>query len=177
VEVLAFISGAANMPETREVVKCSPCGLVQFATTKCRRCKKTLEKPPEPERFLPVYVPMKSSTLVEFSHAVRELRVFRGWSQNDLSEAMGIVRSYIGKIERGACLPKPAQAYRLAAALKIPSPSLFFDSNLRRDFMAKEFLADPFLSEIASHLPRLRIAEREAVLSCLSVRFGVIRVK
>ncbi|WP_298967691.1 helix-turn-helix transcriptional regulator [uncultured Methylobacterium sp.] len=59
----------------------------------------------------------------DFARAVREARVARGWSQEDLAKAVGIAQSTIDRIESGATRRSRAMP-ELAAALGIPLPAV-----------------------------------------------------
>ncbi|HEU4459742.1 MAG TPA: helix-turn-helix transcriptional regulator [Methylibium sp.] len=52
-----------------------------------------------------------------FGQAVRELRLKRGLSQEELGAAARVERSHMGKIERGEHLPSLAVVLRLAESL------------------------------------------------------------
>ncbi len=52
-----------------------------------------------------------------FGHAVRQLRVQRGWSQESLAARAELNRSYMGEIERADVMPSLATADKLARAL------------------------------------------------------------
>jgi transcriptional regulator with XRE-family HTH domain len=44
---------------------------------------------------------MKKDILKKFGDKVRELRLEKGWSQEQLAEETGFHRTYIGMVERG----------------------------------------------------------------------------
>ena len=59
--------------------------------------------------------------------AVREARVHRGWSQEQLADESGLHRTYIGGIERGERNISVDNICRIAAALEVPPSSLLPD--------------------------------------------------
>jgi len=54
-----------------------------------------------------------------FAQALRELRLKRGFRQEDLAQKSGIARPNIARLERGANLPSTKTLRRLAAALDV----------------------------------------------------------
>lgn len=65
--------------------------------------------------------------LVSFGAAVRELRRKRGWSQEEFADRVGIHRTYIGDVERGARNIGLVNVARIARALEISIGSLMAD--------------------------------------------------
>jgi transcriptional regulator with XRE-family HTH domain len=63
-----------------------------------------------------------------FGHAVRHLRVQRGWSQEALAARAELNRSYMGEIERADVMPSLATADKLARALGLPLSHLIAHS-------------------------------------------------
>jgi transcriptional regulator with XRE-family HTH domain len=61
----------------------------------------------------------QSSSHRAFGHAVRELRIYRGLSQEALGYAAGLHRNYVGAIERGELNPTIRTVLRLAVGLQI----------------------------------------------------------
>jgi len=119
--------------ETREVVRCDFCSLVQYRTINslCRKCRRPLD--------------------IE----EREIRKARHLSQRQLAGRMQVPRTYISKIENGKAIPTLGSLERLAAALQVDVCQLVRDSRSRRDDEVTAILADPFVAEIAALLPRL----------------------
>ena len=62
---------------------------------------------------------------VAFGRRVRELRQLRGLSQEQLAEACGLHRTYIGGIERGERNPSLINIGRIATALSVTLDQMF----------------------------------------------------
>jgi transcriptional regulator with XRE-family HTH domain len=147
--------------ETREVVRCEHCTLVQYRTSNslCRRCHKPLaiEEPvilgPQPVPSLPVHSSAEAGLHV--AGQVKEIRRARHLSQRQLAGRMQVPRTYISKIENGKAIPTLGSLERLADALQVDVCQLVRDSRSRRDEEVAGILADPFLAEVAALLPRL----------------------
>jgi transcriptional regulator with XRE-family HTH domain len=60
-----------------------------------------------------------------FAKRVRELRAERGWSQDDLADAAGLHRTYIGTIERAEQSIGLDNIEKIAKALKVSIAELF----------------------------------------------------
>jgi transcriptional regulator with XRE-family HTH domain len=56
---------------------------------------------------------------------VEQLRIARGWSQDDLSERIGITKSSLSRMENNNQWPRPDTLEALAAALDIKVYQLF----------------------------------------------------
>ena len=155
--------------ETREVVRCDHCRMVQFRTSNslCRRCHKPLDVE-EPVQLAPQLVPMppvETSTEagLQVAGQVREIRRARHLSQRQLAGRMQVPRTYISKIENGKAIPTLGSLERLALALDVGVCQLVRDSRSRREEEVTAILADPFLAEIASMLPQLDSLHRTLV--------------
>ena len=61
----------------------------------------------------------RSSLHLAFGTGLREVRVRRGMSQEDLAAVSGLHRSYIGGVERGERNPSLTNIGRLAEALEV----------------------------------------------------------
>jgi transcriptional regulator with XRE-family HTH domain len=161
--------------EAREVVRCEHCTLVQYRTSNslCRRCHKPLEIE-EPIKILgPVPVPENPQATatqagLQVAGQVRDLRRERHLSQRQLAGRMQVPRTYISKIENGKAIPTLGSLERLADALEVDVTQLVRDARSCREEEVAAILADPFLAEIASLLPRLESLHR-------TLFFGAVR--
>lgn len=57
---------------------------------------------------------------------LRELRTERNFSQGDITDVIGLPRSYISRIENGHAIPSLETLQRLAGALDVPLYRLFY---------------------------------------------------
>ena len=69
-------------------------------------------------------MPQRSQAHVALGRAVREARVDRGISQEELAARSGMHRTYVGGIERGERNVSYANMLRLAEALEVPASTL-----------------------------------------------------
>jgi transcriptional regulator with XRE-family HTH domain len=155
--------------ETREVLRCDFCGLVQYRTTNslCRKCHKALDVE-EPAPLAPQLVssqpsPASAEAGLQVAGQVREIRRARHLSQRQLAGRMQVPRTYISKIENGKAIPTLGSLERLAAALNVDVCQLVRDARSRRDEEVATILADPFLAEIAALLPQLDSLHRTLI--------------
>jgi transcriptional regulator with XRE-family HTH domain len=155
--------------ETREVVRCDYCSLVQYRTSNslCRKCHKPLDVE-EPVALTPQLVvsspaPASAEAGLQVAGQVREIRKARHLSQRQLAGRMEVPRTYISKIENGKAIPTLGSLERLAAALEVDVCQLVRDSRSRRDEEVAAIFADPFLAEIAALLPRLDSLHRTLI--------------
>jgi transcriptional regulator with XRE-family HTH domain len=159
--------------ETREVVRCDYCTLVQYRTVNsmCRRCHKPLdiEEPPALAPQLVSTPPVDASTEagLQVASQVREIRRARHLSQRQLAARMEVPRTYISKIENGKAIPTLGSLERLADALEVDVCQLVRDSRSRRADEVSAILADPFLAEIAAALPILDSLQRTLFISAV----------
>jgi transcriptional regulator with XRE-family HTH domain len=158
--------------DSREVVRCEHCALVQFRTSNsmCRRCHKPLDIEEVPV-LGPVPVPDRQPTNTEaglqVAAQVRDIRRARHLSQRQLAGRMQVPRTYISKIENGKAIPTLGSLERLADALEIDVCQLVRDTRSRREEEVTTILADPFLAEIAALLPRLDSLHRTLFMGAL----------
>lgn len=67
---------------------------------------------------------MKSEILIQFGNRVKELRKAQNMSQEDLADAAGLHRTYIGMIERAEKNITLVNIEKIAKALKIKTRDL-----------------------------------------------------
>jgi transcriptional regulator with XRE-family HTH domain len=152
--------------ETREVVRCDFCSLVQYRTSNslCRKCHKPLDVE-EHVSLTPQLVPSTPADAsaeagLQVAGQVREIRRVRHLSQRQLAGRMQVPRTYISKIENGKAIPTLGSLERLAEALEVDVSQLVRDARSRRDEEVAAILSDPFLAEIAALLPLLDSLQR-----------------
>jgi transcriptional regulator with XRE-family HTH domain len=155
--------------ETREVLRCDYCSLVQYRTTNslCRKCRRPLDieepTPLTPQLVTSQPVAATAEAGLQVAGQVREIRRARHLSQRQLASRMQVPRTYISKIENGKAIPTLGSLERLARALEVEVSQLVRDSRSRREEEVAAILADPFLAEIASLLPHLDSLHRTLV--------------
>jgi transcriptional regulator with XRE-family HTH domain len=155
--------------ETREVVRCEHCRLMQYRTSNslCRKCPKALDIE-EPVHLAPQLVtsqPVESCTEagLQVAGQVRDIRRARHLSQRQLAGRMQVPRTYISKIENGKAIPTLGSLERLAMALGVDVSQLVRDGRSRREEEVAAILSDSFLAEIASLLPQLDSLHRTLI--------------
>ncbi len=160
--------------ETREVVRCEYCRLMQYRTSNslCRRCHRPLDIE-EPVYLAPRLVtsaplPDCNEAGLQVATQVREMRRARHLSQRQLAGRMQVPRTYISKIENGKAVPTLGSLERLATALEVEVRQLVRDARSRRDEEVTAILSDPFLAEVAALLPNLDSLHR-------TLLFGAVR--
>src|SRR6185503_900481 len=99
--------------DSREVVRCDRCLLVQFRTTNdlCRRCHASLDDE-EPEIVATMPEPQSMPLNGQ------------GLSQRQLAGRMAVPRTYVSKIENEKATPTLSSLERLARALEVTVPDL-----------------------------------------------------
>ena len=157
--------------DSREVVRCDQCHLVQFKTVNnlCRRCRTSLdEDEPEPILTPCLAVPEAASdrSEVQVAAAIRNLRQRAGLSQRQLALRMGVPRTYVSKIENEKATPTLSSLTRLAAALEVSVADLLKRAcGPSREDEINEALADPFIAELAEFTSKLNAMQLSNVLS------------
>jgi len=153
------------MSESRDVLSCPHCGLVQFRTrnSRCRRCQWQLDDQFE-YPVCPVPIPVNSTIVDRLEMAkivgrrVRELRRMQSLSQRELAHRLNVPRTYVSKAETCKVLPTIGTLSRLAAALSVQVHRLI----LSRETV--ESSQDPFLVEIAPMIQSLTPEQRVVIL-------------
>src|SRR5215471_16419075 len=110
--------------DSREVVRCDHCHLVQFRTNNhlCRKCRASLDED-EPEPILVAQPepepPDGPRSHLQIASAIRMLRQKSGLSQRQLALRMQVPRTYVSKIENEKAMPTLSSLQRLATALEV----------------------------------------------------------
>jgi transcriptional regulator with XRE-family HTH domain len=156
--------------DSREVVRCDRCLLVQFRTSSnnCRRCRTCLDEPePEPIPVQAVAQPQPSSSGnrgLQVASAIRTLRQRSGISQRQLAMRMNVPRTYVSKIENEKATPTLSSMERLARALGVTVPDLITGcSGLEHSI--QELMTDDFISELVPYMPQLSPMQWQSVLA------------
>ena len=117
--------------DSREVVRCDRCLLVQFRTTNnlCRRCHGSLDED-EPVAAAPAPMPQlmpqpgNGRGHLNLASSIRQLRLRSGLSQRQLATRMAVPRTYVSKIERGVCRVDVVELIGICEVLGL-DPSMF----------------------------------------------------
>lgn len=156
------------MSETREVLSCPHCGLVQFRTrnSRCRRCHRPVDDQLE-HSACPVPILVNSTMAAVDNRSqmaqivgrrVREILRSQALSQRELAHRLNVPRTYLSKVENCKVLPTIRTLHRLADALSVQVHHLI----LSRD--AVESSQDPFLVEIAPVIQSLTPEQKAVIL-------------
>jgi transcriptional regulator with XRE-family HTH domain len=159
--------------DTREVLRCDHCSLVQFRTSNslCRKCHKPLDAE-ESAPLLPQLVtsqPTISSEQpgLQVAAQVKDLRRMRHLSQRQLANRMQVPRTYISKIENGKAIPTLGSLERLADALNVDLSQLIRDERSVREEQINDLLSDPLIVELVEFLPQLNQTHRTIIYGAL----------
>jgi transcriptional regulator with XRE-family HTH domain len=157
--------------DSREVVRCDDCHLVQFKTVNnlCRRCRASLDED-EPEPILMPSMPAvevedTNRSEVQVAKAIRSLRLRSGLSQRQLALRMGVPRTYVSKIENEKATPTLSSLARLASALEVTVPDLLHECGPSREDEITELLTDPFVAELVEFTSKLNTMQLSSVLA------------
>ncbi|HEX9722042.1 MAG TPA: helix-turn-helix transcriptional regulator [Candidatus Paceibacterota bacterium] len=60
----------------------------------------------------------------EFSRRIREIRLKKNLSQGDVARILGVHRTYISGLERGARTPSLLTIHKIAKALGVPAKEI-----------------------------------------------------
>src|SRR6516225_4295934 len=157
--------------ESREVVRCDHCHLVQFKTVNnlCRKCRTSLDED-EPAPILTQPMPVEqpepgSRSEVQVAYGIRTLRQRNNLSQRQLALRMGVPRTYVSKIENEKATPTLSSLARLADALEVSMPELLKACGPSRDDEIKDLLTDPFIAELAEFTSQLNAMQLSSVIA------------
>ena len=157
--------------DSREVVRCDHCHLVQFRTTNnlCRKCRTSLDED-EPEPILVEPTPVAAPTNGTRSHlqiaaAIRMLRLKSGLSQRQLALRMSVPRTYVSKIENEKAVPTLSSLERLARALEVGVADLLKGSSRTLDDEIDDLMRDDFIAEVMPFLDKLDALQRSTLLA------------
>src|SRR2546422_3104114 len=152
--------------DSREVVRCDHCLLVQFATTDrlCRRCQLSLDEEevalvaPDP---IPQIMPINGNGRghLNLANSIRSLRLRSGLSQRQLAGRMSVPRTYVSKIENEKATPTLSSLERLARALEVTVPDLLSGGERNRQEEISDLIKDQFIAELLPFVSQLRSEE------------------
>jgi transcriptional regulator with XRE-family HTH domain len=157
--------------DSREVVRCDRCQLVQFRTNNnnCRKCKLSLDEEPEPVAVQPVaavhHTTTSSSNHLPVAQAIRSLRLRAGLSQRQLALRMKVPRTYVSKIENEKACPTLSSLERLATALHVRVPDLLNAAGRTLEDEIRELQSDEFVGELIPFLGKLNAMQWTSVLN------------
>src|SRR5204863_9924842 len=155
--------------DSREVLRCDHCHLVQFRTNNncCRKCRLSLEAEPEPEPILaePPPMPMGSGGSVQIAMAIRSLRLRSGLSQRQLALRMAVPRTYVSKIENDKATPTLSSLERLAKALEVTVPELLSGGERSRQEEIGELIKDQYIAELLPFVSQLNGMQMSSILT------------
>jgi transcriptional regulator with XRE-family HTH domain len=157
--------------DSREVVRCDRCLLVQFRTTNnlCRRCHASLDED-EPEMVtappVPEVMPVPSGHgHLNLAMSIRSLRLRSGLSQRQLATRMAVPRTYVSKIENEKATPTLSSLERLARALEVTVPDLLSGGERNRQEEIRELTEDQFIAELLPFISQLNGMQMSSVLA------------
>ncbi len=158
--------------DSREVVRCDHCLLVQFRTVNnnCRRCHSSLDEEPEPEPVVmtqPVMMPIPGTGRghLNLATSIRSLRLRNGLSQRQLAGRMAVPRTYVSKIENEKATPTLSSLERLARALEVTVPELLSGGEKSRQEEINELMKDQFIAEILPFVTQLNGMQMSSILT------------
>jgi len=157
--------------DSREVVRCDHCHLVQFRTVNnlCRKCRTSLDED-EPEPIVIAQPPPLEPVNGNHSHlqvatAIRMFRQKSGLSQRQLALRMQVPRTYVSKIENEKAMPTLSSLQRLAAALEVSMADLVKGSNPSLEDEIADLMQDEFIAQVMPYLKQLDNMQRSSLLS------------
>ena len=157
--------------DSREVVRCDHCHLVQFRTISnlCRKCRTSLdEDEPEPILVEPVPTPPPPSghqSHLQVAAAIRTLRQKSGLSQRQLALRMAVPRTYVSKIENEKAVPTLSSLERLARALEVSIADLLKGSSRSLEDEIADLMHDAFICEVMPFVEKLDAMQRSTLMA------------
>jgi transcriptional regulator with XRE-family HTH domain len=158
--------------DSREVVRCDHCLLVQFRTTNnlCRRCHASLdEDEPEVVSVAPEPQLVQSNGIsrghLNLASSIRALRLRSGLSQRQLAGRMSVPRTYVSKIENEKATPTLSSLERLARALEVSVPDLLSGGERNRQEEIRDLMKDQFIAELVPWVGQLNGMQLSSVLA------------
>lgn len=157
--------------DSREVVRCDHCHLVQFRTNNnlCRKCRTSLdEDEPEPILVEPtpaVAPPSGNHSHLQIASAIRMLRQKSGLSQRQLALRMSVPRTYVSKIENEKAVPTLSSLQRLATALEVGVADLLKGSSRSLDDEIADLMRDDFIAQVMPFVEKLDAMQRSTLLA------------
>ena len=158
--------------DSREVVRCDHCLLVQFRTTNslCRRCHLSLDEEevalvaPDP---IPQIMPINGNgrSHLNLANSIRSLRLRSGLSQRQLAGRMSVPRTYVSKIENEKATPTLSSLERLARALEVTVPDLLTGGERNRQEEVRELMEDQFIADILPFVAQLNGMQMSSILT------------
>jgi transcriptional regulator with XRE-family HTH domain len=158
--------------DSREVVRCDHCHLVQFLTQNhnCRRCRQSLDPEPEPapivaEALAPAAHNGNGHSHLQVAFAIRSLRTRFGLSQRQLAMRMQVPRTYVSKIENEKATPTLSSLERLARALEVSVCDLLAGGNRTHEDEVRELMKDDFIAELIPYVNKLSGIQCASILA------------
>jgi len=160
--------------DSREVVRCDHCLLVQFRTTNslCRRCHLSLDEEEVPVAAVTAMPELPSAPIhsngrghLNLAYSIRSLRLRNGMSQRQLALRMSVPRTYVSKIENEKATPTLSSLERLARALEVSVPSLLSGGERTRQEEIRELVEDQFVADVLPFVSQLNGMQMSSILA------------
>src|SRR6266699_214376 len=157
--------------DSRGVVRCDRCLLVQFRTSNslCRRCHLSLdeEEPEIVQAPAPQLMPAAHRGHLNLAASIRAMRLRNGLSQRQLAGRMSVPRTYVSKIENEKATPTLSSLERLARALEVTVPDLLTGGERNRQEEIRDLVQDQFVAEILPFVAQLNAMQMSSILTQL----------